>query len=166
LLIYLANTRKNMRLTAGNRLDENDIIEFINIDLTQSTCLPFYASRISAGFPSPADNYLEFSININEIIAPNPVSTFFVQVNGDSMIDAHIPQKAILAVDKALAAKHNDIVVCCLDGDFTVKRLILEGKEVWLKPENCKYRPIAVTPEMDFRVWGVVITVMYNPKDI
>jgi len=155
-----------MRLSASNQLDESDTIEFINIDLTQSTFLPFYTSQVSAGFPSPADNYLEFTININEIIAPNPVSTFFVRVNGDSMIDAHIPQKAILAVDKALEAKHNDIVVCYLDGDFTVKRLIIEQKEVWLKPENCKYKPIAITPEMEFQVWGVVITVMYKPKDI
>jgi len=155
-----------MRISAGNRLDENDTIEFITIDLTQSSSLPFYASRVSAGFPSPADDYLEFSISISELVTANPSSTFFVQVNGDSMIDAYIPQKAILAVDKSIVAKHNDIVVCCLDGDFTVKRLLLAEKEIWLKPENCKYPLIPITPEMDFRIWGVVVTVVYNPKDI
>jgi len=155
-----------MKIPASTRVDGSDTIEFININLIQSTTLPFYASRISAGFPSPADEHLEFSISISEIVAANPVSTFFVRVNGDSMIEAHIPQKAILAVDKSVEARHNDIVVCCLDGEFTVKRLMIEGKEIWLKPENRKYPPITITPEIDFRVWGVVVTVVYNPKDI
>ena len=155
-----------MKITASERVDGSDTIEFISINLIQSTTLPFYASRISAGFPSPADEHLEFSISINEIVTANPNSTFFVRVNGDSMIEAPIPQGAILAVDKAVKAENNDIVVCYLDGEFTVKRLMMAGKEIWLKPENRKYPPIAITPEMDFRVWGVVVTVVYNPKNI
>jgi len=166
LLKYLVFTRKTMKLIRGERIDRSDTIEFIPINLIQNTTLPFYASRVSAGFPSPADEHLEFSISINEIVATNPNSTFFVRVNGDSMIEAPIPQGAILAVDKAVKAEHNDIVVCYLDGEFTVKRLMMAGKEIWLKPENRKYPPIAITPEMDFRVWGVVVTVVYNPKDI
>jgi len=118
---------------------------------------------ISAGFPSPADDFLETSLSLDELIIKNPSSTFFVRVSGASMVDAGIYPNDILVVDKSLQAKSNDVIVACLDGEFTVKRLVKSGKAYYLKAENPVYKNIALDEHSDFQVWGVVIKVIHEP---
>ncbi|MFC5271394.1 LexA family protein [Adhaeribacter terreus] len=135
----------------------------LNVDLTQPLFLPFFDTRLSAGFPSPAEDYSISSIDIGEFVTSNPLSTFFVRVQGDSMIDAHITDGCLLAVDKSLIAKSGDIIVAVVNNEFTVKRLSVKAKKVFLVPENKKYQPIEITEEMNFQVWGKVVTIMNKP---
>ena len=124
---------------------------------TWSYCpLPYYES-VAAGFPSPADDYLEDSIDLNRHLIRNPDSTFLVRVEGMSMVDDGIEEGDVLIVDRSLTARHNRVVVACVDGEFTVKRLLYRGEQAVLQPANRHYSPIVITPEMDFLVWGVVI---------
>lgn len=143
-------------------LRDTSYLEFLVVDITYSFLLPLYASRISAGFPSPAEDYVELRVNIGEFVTDNPTSTFFVRVHGDSMQDAHIVDGSILAVDKSLKPESGDIIVAVVNNEFTVKRLIIKGKRVWLLPENKKYQALEITEEMHFQVWGKVVTVLHK----
>src|SRR5690606_22808960 len=96
-------------------------LEIVNLDLTCSLSIPIFESKISAGFPSPAEDYCIASIDIAEFITENPLSTFFVKVLGDSMIDANMPDGSVLAVDKSLTTKSGDIIVAIVNNEFTVK---------------------------------------------
>ena len=116
----------------------------------------------AAGFPSPADDYLESYIDLNDLIVRNKPATFFVKVDGDSMIGAGIFAGDLLVVDRSLAPGNDKVVVACLDGDFTVKRLQKRGGKVFLIPENRKYKPIDVTNRQDFAIWGVVTSVIHR----
>ncbi len=123
--------------------------------------LPLFGSRLHAGFPSPADDYLEGKIDLNLYLAEHPAATFLVRVDGDSMTGAGIFPGDIAIVDRSLLtsdirAMHNRVVLAALDGEFTIKRLSVKGKFVQLLPENDKYQPIAVTQGSDFMIWGVV----------
>ncbi len=123
--------------------------------------LPLFASRLRAGFPSPADDYLEDKIDLNRYLAEHPAATFLVRVDGDSMIGAGIFPGDIAIVDRSLVtpdlkAMHNKIVLAVLDGEFTIKRLCVKGKSVTLVPENDRYEPIPVSEGSDFTIWGVV----------
>jgi DNA polymerase V len=144
-------------------LQDSSYAELLEVDLNKSLLLPYFSSNISAGFPSPAEDYLELRINIGEFVTNNPTSTFWVRVHGDSMQDAHIVDGSILAVDKSLKANSGDIIVAVVNNEFTVKRLIVKGKNVLLVPENKKYQPLEITEEMDFRVWGKVVTILTKP---
>ncbi|KAA5548358.1 LexA family protein [Adhaeribacter rhizoryzae] len=137
-------------------------VKFLPISLDSSLLLPLYGSRISAGFPSPAEDYLELRISIGELITSNPTSTFFVQVHGDSMQDAKIYEGDILAVDRSVKAQSGDVVVAKVYNEFTVKRLIIKGQKYYLVPENKKYQPLVITEEMGFEVWGKVVTVLHK----
>ncbi|MCG7850964.1 MAG: translesion error-prone DNA polymerase V autoproteolytic subunit [Methanosarcinaceae archaeon] len=123
---------------------------------------PFFISRIRAGFPSPADDYLDKKLDLNEFLIQHPAATFFVRVEGDSMINAGIHSGDILIVDRALEARHNNVVVAVLNGEFTVKRLRREGERLLLCPANDAYKATAVTEDMDFYIWGVVIYVIHS----
>jgi DNA polymerase V len=129
-------------------------VEVLAVDVADSLSLPFFSSQISAGFPSPAEDYIELRSNISEVVTDNPTCTFWVRVHGDSMQDAHIVDGSILAVDKSLKANTGDIIVAVVNNEFTVKRLVVKGEKVLLVPENKKYQPLEITEEMDFRVWG------------
>jgi DNA polymerase V len=144
-------------------LPDTSYVEVLAVDLNDSLLLPYFASNISAGFPSPAEDYIDLQINITEFVTDNPTSTFWVRVHGDSMQDAHIVDGSILAVDKSLKPQSGDIIVAVVNNDFTVKRLEVKGKKVWLVPENKKYQPLEITEEMDFRVWGKVVTILTKP---
>lgn len=125
-----------------------------------ATILPliFADGGIRAGFPSPAQDYISESIDLNRTLIKHPASTFYARVIGDSMIDEGINEGDILIIDRSIEADHGDLAVCCLDGEFTLKRLCLNrGDRIYLMPANRKYRPIEVTRENDFMVWGVVI---------
>jgi DNA polymerase V len=124
--------------------------------------LPLYASKVSAGFPSPADDYLEGALDLNEHLIAHPAATFFVRVSGDSMIGAGIHSGDILVVDRSLEATSGRIVVVALDGELTVKRLRVEGREVQLLPENPSYPSIRVHEEHGLHVWGVVTSVIHT----
>ena len=122
--------------------------------------MPFFAETISAGFPSPADDYIDRRLDLNELLVRHPAATFFVKVSGDSMTGAGISSGDILIVDRAETPGTGSIIIAALNGELTVKRLVRDGDALLLAPENSAYRPIGITPEMDFQVWGVVIHVI------
>ena len=121
---------------------------------------PFADQGISAGFPSPAQDFIDLSIDLNKEFIKHPSSTFFGRVKGNSMMDAGISNGDLLIVDKSLDAIDGKIAVCFIDGEFTVKRLKVEKDCCWLLPENEAYQPIKVTAENDFIVWGIVVYVI------
>ncbi|TVM02525.1 MAG: peptidase S24 [Candidatus Brocadia sp. WS118] len=124
--------------------------------------IPYYITRVSAGFPSPADDHIQKKLDLNELVIKHPAATFFVRVNGDSMKNAGIFHDDILVVDRALDPKSNDIIVCVLNGEFAVKRFVKDKRRIVLYPENPDYMPIEVTEEMEFQVWGVVPYVIHK----
>ncbi len=142
-------------------LKQPKTIDFYAADA--STALPLhFAEAISAGFPSPADDYLEQVLDINTALINNPNSTFYGRVRGDSMIGAGIHDGDILVVDRSLEPANKKKAVCYIDGQFTIKTLKVSRGEVWLKPENKDYPPIKITPENDFAVWGIVTHVIHK----
>ena len=122
---------------------------------------PLSAVPVEAGFPSPADDYVERPLDLNELMVRRPEATFFVRVKGDSMEGADIRSGDILVVDRSLEARDGQVVVAILDGGFTVKRLRCRGGRVALEPENRSFPAIHVSPEQDFQVWGVVTYVVH-----
>ena len=118
--------------------------------------MPLSSCGISAGFPSPADDHLEDIIDLNQQLIKNKEATFFGRAEGDSMIGAGIGNGDLLVIDKSLRPKNDNIAVCFLDGEFTVKRIKIEKDIIWLVAENEKYQPIKVTSENDFVIWGIV----------
>ena len=141
--------------------------------LTPKNALEFYAPEdanpleivltqtgISAGFPSPADDFKEFKISLDRTLVKNKEATFYAKVSGQSMVGAGIDDGDLLIVDKSLEPKNNNIAVCFIDGEFTVKRLKISGGNVYLQPENASYKPIKITNDNDFQVWGIVTHVI------
>jgi DNA polymerase V len=118
--------------------------------------VPLYLSPIPAGFPSPADDYTENVLSLDDLLIQHPRATFYVRVKGDSMLEACIADGDILVVDRSLEASHNAIVVAIVNGEYTVKRLYHKGQYLYLVPANRQYKPIRITEEMQFQVWGVV----------
>lgn len=127
--------------------------------------IPYVKSKVKAGFPSPANDYIEERIDLNKEIIRHPLSTFIIDCEGDSMLNAFIPPKARLVVDRSLKPKNGDIVLAILNGDFTVKYLKKNELKCWLVPANKKFKDIEITQEMDMQVWGVVIQILINPND-
>ncbi|MCE3231560.1 MAG: response UmuD protein [Alphaproteobacteria bacterium] len=127
--------------------------------------LPLFSNRVQAGFPSPADDHLEESLDLNKHLIQHPAATFFVRASGNSMVNASINNNDILVVDRSLEPKHGDIVIAALNGELTVKRLHAKDKRVALKPENPDYPVIEITEEMEFLIWGVVTSVVHQLKD-
>lgn len=127
------------------------------------TCysVPLYLGRVSAGYPSPADDYIEGTLDLNQHLIQHPAATFFVRVSGDSMIGAGIHPGDLLIVDRALEARSGRVVIAVLNGEMLVKRLKQTGRGLYLLAENPAYRPIQVTEAMEFCVWGVVTTVIH-----
>ena len=124
--------------------------------------LPLFASHVSAGFASPADDYIETPLDLNQYLIQHPAATFFLRVEGDSMLGAGIHDGDMLVVDRALEAKDGKVVIAAVNGELTVKRLSMsKGKSVTLLPENPDYPAIPITPETDFVIWGVVTNVIH-----
>jgi DNA polymerase V len=126
----------------------------------------FYQAEVKAGFPSPALDYLEERIDLNKVLIQHPLSTFIIECTGDSMISAFIPPKAKLVVDKSVTPGNGDIVVAVMNGDFTVKFLKKNDFKCWLIPGNRNYKEIEITPEMNMQIWGVVVKIIIDPKDV
>ncbi|MBT3540158.1 MAG: translesion error-prone DNA polymerase V autoproteolytic subunit [Opitutae bacterium] len=124
--------------------------------------LPLYACGVSAGFPSPADDYLEGSLDLNTHLVREPNATFFVRANGESMIGAGIHDGDLLVVDRSARVSDGKVVIVALNGELTVKRFRKEKGKSWLMPENSKFQPILLREEDDTHLWGVVTSVIHS----
>lgn len=138
------------------------LFRFYLADNRSQVSIPWLFSGIYAGFPSPAEDYCESSLDLNEHFVPNPISTYFIRVVGDSMLGAGIHSGDLLIVDRSIEPTSGRIVLAVVDGEFTVKRLIMDKKGVTLLPENPDYTPIEITEDTEFQVWGVVTTVLHE----
>lgn len=125
---------------------------------------PLFLESVQAGFPSPADDYIDQQLDLNDHLIEHPAATFFVRVEGRSMMDAGILSGDILVVDRARQPRHNTIVIAAVDGELTVKRLQKKGKALFLVPENKEFEPIKITPETAIDIWGVVTYVIHCVK--
>ena len=123
---------------------------------------PLFLSNVSAGFPSPAEEYIDRSLDLNELLIKHPAATFFVRVAGDSMIGAGINHDDILIVDRSLEAVNTSIVIAIYNGELTVKRLVRDKTSVILKAENPAYPPLIVSGEEGCEIWGVVTSVVHQ----
>ncbi len=124
--------------------------------------VPFYQSNVPAGFPSPAENFMDLDLSLQDYLVQNPSATFCVRVTGDSMKNAGISSGDVMIVDRALEPKNNTIVLAVLDGEFTVKRIQKKGDDLFLNPENKDFKAIQITEEMNFQVWGVVTHIIHK----
>lgn len=131
-------------------------VDILKPDLSSALSLPYADQGIQAGFPSPAQDYISESIDLNREIVQHPASTFYGRVSGDSMIGDGIEPDDIIVIDRSLEPHNGDLAVCCLEGEFTLKRIKLEDNRVWLIPANEAFDPILVTPECRFEIWGIV----------
>ncbi len=124
--------------------------------------LPLVGALVRAGFPSPADDYIEDRLDLNEHLVAHPNATFYVRVSGESMQNAGIQDGDTLVVDRSLEARNDDIVIAALNGEFTVKRLVYRASKPWLIPCNPAFSEIKLTEDMDTVIWGVVTSVIHK----
>jgi len=118
--------------------------------------LPLIEGGISAGFPSPAADFLDDAIDLNKYLIKNPSSTFIAFTDGVSMKDAGILDKDLLIIDKSIEPADGKIAVCIIDGEFVLKRLKVDKEGIWLMPANKDYKPRKITEYNDFEIWGIV----------
>ena len=131
-------------------------VKIISVNNSVELSIPFIENPISAGFPSPAQDFLETGIDLNKELISHPVSTFFGKVKGDSMKNAGIDDGDLIVIDKSLTPKEGDVAVCFIDGDFTLKFIKKDTNCIWLVPANPNYKSIKVTEENNFVIWGIV----------
>jgi DNA polymerase V len=131
-------------------------------DFRSRLAVPLAGESVPAGFPSPAEEYLEKRLDLNEHLVARPESTYFVRVSGDSMIGAGIHHGDLLVVDRSLDPRPGNVVIALVDGEFTVKRLMKTPFGLELAPENPEYVAIPLSEETDFQVWGVVLHVVHK----
>ena len=137
----------------------DSVLQFINNH--PLTC-PLYSSRVQAGCPSPADDYIEAQLDLNQFLIKHPSATFFVRAEGESMIGAHIQSGDLLIVDRSIEAAHGKIVIAAINGELTVKRLIQQGPEVFLQAENPDFPLIKIQEYSELVIWGVVTHVIHS----
>lgn len=135
-------------------------INILSLDQSSALSLQNAGHQISAGFPSPAEDYLEPTLDLNRALIKNPSSTFYGRVKGLSMKDAGIDDGDLLVIDKSLTYRNNALAVCFINGEFTLKRIKVEGKTLLLMPANQDYQPIVVQEDDEFTVWGIVTWVI------
>jgi len=146
-------------MTKKNQLKIKKIF-YASTDTKQD--IPLYSSRVSAGFPSPAEDYITKKLDLNDLLIKRPAATFFVEVEGDSMLDAGIHDGDILIVDRGEMPTNNKVVVAALDGELTVKKIDKIGGKLYLLPENRNFEPIEISGEMELMIWGVVTYVIHR----
>ena len=137
-------------------------LELYASDTTTTLNMPYFENGVSAGFPSPAEDHMHSKIDLNNLLIENPSATYYVRVNGDSMLGAGILSGDLLIVDRSIEVTNNCIVVVHLDGEFTVKRIKKIKKKIFLQAENNNYKPIEITKEMDFELFGVVAHAIHH----
>ena len=135
-------------------------IFFFKPNLDESHSIPLTNNSISAGFPSPADDFKEIRISLDKEIVRNEEATFYARVDGDSMQGAGLSDGDLIVIDRSEEPKNGSIAVCFLDGEFTVKRLKLKNQEVYLMPENSRYSPIKIDEGSELSIWGIVTYVV------
>jgi len=145
------------------QLHTGSIIDIFSADTESALALPYVEEGISAGFPSPALDFVDLSIDLNRHLIKHPSATFYGRVKGDSLINAGISNGDLLIIDRSIEPANGKIAVCYIDGEFTAKRIQISRNEVWLIPENEAYQPIRVTEDNDFMIWGIVTHVI---KDV
>jgi DNA polymerase V len=141
-------------------INKDSKLTFFHPDFESELRIPFVKDGVSAGFPSPAADFMETNIDLNRELSENPLATFYIKVKGNSMIDAGINDKDVLVVDRSLEPQNNKIAICFIDGEFTVKRIQKEKDCLFLMPENPNYSPIKVTEENELIIWGIVTYVI------
>lgn len=139
-------------------------IEILTPHTEEPLYLTFSDSPVHAGFPSPADDFLEGRLDLNKALIKNPSSTFYARVKGESMVGDGVSDGDLLVIDKSLTPYSNCLAVCFLNGEFTLKRVKIEGDSLWLIPSNDKFKPIQVNKENDFTIWGIVSYVIKKVK--
>jgi DNA polymerase V len=142
--------------------DENLRLEFFSPDEFKALEIPVSSDAVPAGFPSPAEDYLDKKLDLNEHLIKRPSSTFFIRVSGTSMTGAGIHDGDLLIVDRSVPAEDNKVVIGVVNGEFTVKRISKKGQKIFLQPENPQFKAIEIMPGMDFSIWGVVIYVIHK----
>lgn len=133
-------------------------------DHLERTVPPLFVEQVAAGFPSPAEDYIDRDLDLNELLVRHPSATFFVRAGGDSMTGAGIHSGDILVVDRALEPANGRIVIAALGGELAVKRLCVRDGRLCLKSDNAQYAPIPVGKDVDFEVWGVVTYVIHKAR--
>ena len=124
--------------------------------------VPFFSSRVQAGFPSPADDSMTAKLDLNQHLIKNPNATFFMRAGSNSMSSAGIKENDLLLIDRSIKAKNNSIVIAVVDGKFTVRRLKISGQNIYLILENEKFTNMKL--DEDFHIWGVVTSVIHRFK--
>jgi DNA polymerase V len=142
-----------------NDMSKNTITFFIP-DFENTNELPYVSSGIKAGFPSPAADFDESKISLDNVLVKNREATFYAKASGTSMIGAGIDDGDILIIDRSIEPQNNKVAVCFIDGEFTVKRILVEKEGVFLMPENTAFEPIKVTEENELIIWGMVTYVI------
>jgi len=148
-----------------SKIASSSTIDFFSANTSSELSLPMMEGGISAGFPSPAQDYIDLKIDLNKELITNPSSTFYGRVKGSSMKDAGIVDGDILVIDKSLEPQDGDTAVCFIDGEFTLKYIKIEADAVYLVPANSKFQPLKVTEENNFCIWGVVTYSIKNHKN-
>jgi len=150
-------------MLSQRKLQTTDLAEVYKPDQqAPSISIPLFSSKVSAGFPSPVDDYIEKTLDLNDLLIQQPDATFFVRAEGESMLGAGIHPNDILVVDRSLKATVGRVVICALNGELTVKRLKSIGDEVILGAENPDYADIIVKEGTDMLIWGVVTNVIHS----
>ncbi len=147
---------------AALQLHIGTVIDIFSADTTTDLDIPYVEGGISAGFPSPALDFIDLTIDLNKHLIKNPSATFYGRVKGFSLKNAGIDEGDLLIIDRSLEPKNGKIAVCFIDGEFTAKRIEIKKDEIWLHPENEEYKSIKVTKENSFLIWGVVTHVIKN----
>lgn len=162
----------------------SDISKILSFQAITNASIPLVLNKIAAGFPSPAEDYIDKTVDMNDLLISNKEATFIVQVESLSMKDIGIDINDYLIVDRSIRSQHQDIVIAFIDNDFTVKRMMITQRmshqelfdifhnendlgnlpAVWLKPENIEYQPILPRNEQELVIWGVVTKVIKNFK--
>ncbi len=152
-------------LYMNSNLTLNPALSFVGSaheELEQREGIPLVMSSVSAGFPSPADDYIDQQLDLHRHLVQNPAATFFLRAQGESMLGAGIHDGDLLIVDRSLEASHNRVVIAAVDGELTVKRLVRRKRQVLLMPENEEYNPIDITEREHVHIWGVVSYVIHK----
>ncbi len=147
---------------AALQLHSGTLIDIYSVDTATELDIPYVEGGISAGFPSPALDFIDLTIDLNKHLIKNPSATFYGRVKGFSLKNAGIDDGDLLIIDRSIEPQNGKIAVCFIDGEFTAKRIEIKKDEVWLHPENEEYKSIKVTKENSFLIWGVVTHVIKN----
>ncbi|MCX7876979.1 MAG: translesion error-prone DNA polymerase V autoproteolytic subunit [Melioribacteraceae bacterium] len=142
------------------KLHSSKVIDIYSALTDSELELPVVSGGISAGFPSPALDFVDISIDLNKHLIKHPSATFYGRVKGHSLKNAGIDDGDLLIIDRSLEPQSGKIAVCYIDGEFTAKRIKIKKNEIWLMPENENYSPIKVDKDNDFLVWGIVTHVI------